>query len=78
MKLEPSERILFERDGNNYSVTFKETVVKQTGSYTVKATNAVGSTSAVANLKVKPKGKVNCDLLNKRYSNVAPNALTGK
>lgn len=61
VKLEPSERIIFERDGNNYSVTLKETVIKQTGPYTVKATNPVGSTSAVANLKVKPKGKVYCD-----------------
>ena len=54
-KLEPSERILCERDGDKYTLTLKDTVVKQTGQYTVKANNEMGKLEASAKLKVNGK-----------------------
>lgn len=51
-KLKPSKRIIYEHDGTKYSLLIKETVVKETGPITVKATNPVGTMSATAQLKV--------------------------
>ena len=52
-KLEPSDRILYEQDGSKYTVTIKEAIIKESGTYNVKATNAAGTMSAAAKLKVK-------------------------
>ena len=52
----PSEHILCEKEGDNYALTIKGVELKEAGKYSVKATNEVGSLSAMAKLKVKGKG----------------------
>ena len=53
--LEPSDHIVYEKEGDNYALVIKGVELKEAGKYTVKATNEVGSLSAKAKLKVKGK-----------------------
>ena len=50
--LEPSEHILYEKEGDNYALIIKGVDLKEAGKYSVKATNEVGSLDAMAKLKV--------------------------
>jgi hypothetical protein len=50
--LEPSDSIIYTKDGNKYSLTLKTVQLKATGTYNVKATNPMGTQSASAKLKV--------------------------
>ena len=50
--LKPSKRVLCEQDGNRYTLVIKETLLKEAGPYTVKATNVAGTQTATAQLKV--------------------------
>lgn len=52
-KLEPSERIIYEKDGQKHALVIKSAELKEAGSYTVKAINVAGTMSATAKLKVK-------------------------
>ena len=51
-KLEPSEIIVYSKDGDKYTVTLKDVKVNQSGLYVVKAKNEVGEMSASCRLKV--------------------------
>ena len=51
--MEPSDKIVMENVDKKYTITLKETVIKQQGAYKVKAINAVGELTAMATLKVK-------------------------
>ena len=50
--LEPSDDIVYEKEGDNYALVIKGVELIQAGKYTVKATNEVGSLDAMAKLKV--------------------------
>ena len=52
-KFSASDRVLMEKDGAKNSLTVKQVVTKDTGSYSVKATNAVGTATVAAKLNVK-------------------------
>ena len=52
-KLEPSDRVLLEKDGNDYTLVIKGVALKEAGTYTVKAFADLGTESADANLTVK-------------------------
>ena len=52
-KLEESEKIIFEQDGDTYRLVIREAQITESGSYTVKATNEVSSVTTQAKLKVK-------------------------
>jgi len=52
-KLAPSERVLVEKDGTKHSLTIKQVAPKDAGSYSCKATNAVGTAAASAKLNVR-------------------------
>ena len=43
--LKPSKRVLCEQDGNKYTLVIKETLLKEAGPYSVKATNCLLYTS---------------------------------
>ena len=51
--LEPSERVIYEKEGNNYALVLKTVDLKEAGTYTVKAFADLGTISADANLTVK-------------------------
>ena len=51
-KLEVSETIICQKDGNKYTLILKEVAMKQQGSYKVKAKNPAGEMTALAKLKV--------------------------
>ena len=59
-KLKPSKRVLYEEDGNKYALVIKETLLKEAGPYTVKASNTAGTQSATAELRVN--GEALCTL----------------
>ena len=50
--LEPSDHIVYEKEGDNYALVIKGVELKEAGKYTVTATNEVGSLDAIAKLKV--------------------------
>ena len=52
-KLEPSDRVLLEKDGNDYTLVIKGVALKEAGIYTVKAFADLGTESADAMLTVK-------------------------
>ena len=54
-KLEPSDRILYEEDGENYALVIKDVKKEEAGMVTVTATNDQGTMSASARLKVTRK-----------------------
>ena len=54
-KLEPSERVVYEKDGDRHRLTLRGTQPGEAGQYMVKATNPAGSASAAAKLLVKSK-----------------------
>ena len=60
-KLEESEKIIFEQDGDTYRLVIREAQITESGSYTVKATNEVSSVTTQAKLKVKG-GRLNLSL----------------
>ena len=51
--MEPSEHIVYGKEGDNYALIIKGVELKEAGKYSVKATNEVGNISAKAKLKVK-------------------------
>ena len=54
-KLEPSDTIVYEQDGNKHGLLIKTAQLDQAGPYSVKITNEVGTFSAMARLKVTGK-----------------------
>jgi len=52
-KLEPSDRVIYEKEGNNYALVLKNVNLTEAGTYTVKAIADLGTISADATLTVK-------------------------
>lgn len=51
-KLEPSDRIIYEKEGNNYALVLKCVNLGEAGMYTVKVFADLGTISADATLTV--------------------------
>jgi len=52
VKLEPSERIIYTKEGESYSLNMKEVKKSEEGIIGIKATNEAGQMSASARLRV--------------------------
>ena len=60
--MEPSDKIVLQKDANRYTFELKDVDLKQAGPITVKATNEVGTLSASAKLIVNELPQVDIEL----------------